>query len=83
MKRKFIKVFFAIMFAGAILFGCGQAGPQTAQAVNDPAFEIVSQERIDIKGYMDSKLTVVKHKETGKRFVIYTGDKKGGIVPLD
>lgn len=52
-----------------------------SEAYNEGAFELISKE--NLAGSADDKLIVVRHKETGKRFVIYQGYKKGGIQPLD
>ena len=43
-------------------------------------FETISQERV---GSYSDNVIIIKHIETGKRFIIYKGDSKGGIVPLD
>lgn len=45
-------------------------------------FETISQERVGSE-YYDDEIILIKHKETGKRFIIYNGGSKGGIVPLD
>lgn len=44
-------------------------------------FEVLSQEQPADDYYFD--LTIVRHKETGKRFIIYREGRKGGICPLD
>ena len=78
MKKKIIGVLILGLSLG--FTGCGgKVGSRKDVKDEIPQqFEVLSDERIDYGGVM-----IVKHRGTGKRFIIFHGDRKGGICPLD
>lgn len=63
-----------------VLSGCtGKKTEETNEDIKDSkAFEVESSD-----GFGLGNVYVIRHKETGKRFIIYSGYQKGGIAPLD
>ena len=80
MKKKIIGVLILGLSLG--FMGCGDKIGSRKDVKDEipQQFEVLSDERINC-GF--SGLMIVKHKETGKRFIIFHGDKRGGICPLD
>lgn len=78
MNKKLIALLLIII---TLLTGC-MAVETSYEEVDKKEFEILSEEGLYNDNFNDN-LTIVRHKETGKRFVIYSGARKGGIAPLD
>jgi hypothetical protein len=52
--------------------------------ISTQEFEVISRQNIkDFTGSNYDELYIVVHKDTGKKFVIFKGYRKGGIAPLD
>ena len=81
MKKKIIGVLILGLSLG--FMGCGDKIGSRKDVKDEipQQFEVLSDERINC-GF-SGKLIIVRHKETNKRFIIYTGGRKGGICPLD
>jgi len=80
MNKKITKLVALLLTMITLLTGCvlAQITSGSCEDVDKKEFEVLSEEDID-----NGNLTIVRHKKTGKRFVIYTGYRKGGITPLD
>lgn len=81
--RKKIIILMTICMIG-VLSGCSNnEGSTGAVEIDTKQFEVLSNESLGTVGDSDDELIIIKHKETGKRFIIYKGFRKGGITPLD
>lgn len=83
MKKKIISLLVLGLSIG--MMGCGGEKPVKEDKEEIPQqFEMLSNERVENEdGYCCFDLIIVKHKETGKRFIIYDDYRRGGICPLD
>ena len=77
MNKKITKLVALLLIIITLLTGC-MAVETSYEEVDKKEFEILSEE-----GLYNDNLTIVRHKETEKRFVIFRSAKKGGITPLD
>lgn len=79
MKNKTIKtlsIATICLIADLWINGCNDS---TTTVYNNSNFDVTSIDKINTTG----RLITIKHKETGKRFVIYKEGYKGGICQLD
>jgi len=80
MNNKATKLVALLLIMTMLLAGCVKVETTSRnEEVDKKEFEILSEDHF----HDNLHLTVVRHKETGKRFIIYTGYRKGGITPLD
>lgn len=49
----------------------------------DKEFNILSKESILSDGVADDEIIIIEHKETGNKYIVYRGYRKGGITPLN
>jgi len=75
MKKKIISVML-IGIVSLSLIGCGKE-----QKTLSENFKILSTDNLNTDD--NDELWIVQEKSTGKRFIIYKADNKGGIVNLD
>jgi len=79
MKKRIISLLILGLSIGMV--GCGDKTQIEKGKEEIPQqFEVLSNERTN---NIHGGLMIVKHKETGKRFIIFYGDRRGGICPLD
>lgn len=80
MKKKIIGVLILGLSLG--FTGCADKTEDKTNVKDENLnqFEVLSNGNI---GSFRGELIIVRHKETNKRFIIYIGDRKGGICPLD
>lgn len=83
MKKKIISLLILGLSIGMV--GCGGEKQVKEDKEEIPQqFEILSDKRVENEdGHCCFDLIIVKHKETGKRFIIYDDYRRGGICPLD
>lgn len=79
MKNKIIKILSIATICLTACFWISGCGNDTSTVYNDSNFDIESIDKTNATG----RLIIVKHKETGKRFVVYKEGYKGGICQLD
>lgn len=83
MKEKIISLLILGLSIGMMRCGGGKPVKEDKEEIPQQ-FEMLSNERVENEdGYCWFDLIIVKHKETGKRFIIYDDYRKGGICPLD
>mgnify|MGYP001186276349 CR=1 FL=1 len=83
MKKKLLALSLVIGL-GLSIVGCNNNHNVKADETDIPKqFEVMSKEVFNTNNIDKELLIIVKHKETGKKFVIFQGYRKGGICPLD
>lgn len=81
MNNKTTKLATLLLLMSMLFTGCTEVEKTSGnEGANKEEFEVISEDNLHKNSI---RLTVVHHKETGKRFVIYSGHKRGGIAPLD
>ena len=79
MKKRILSLLILGLSIGMV--GCGgEKQVEKGKEEIPKQFEVLSNESI---GVAYGELIIVKHKETGKKFIIYDGGRNGGICPLD
>ena len=80
MNNKATKLATLLLLMAMLFTGCTEVETTSGnEGANKEEFEVISEDKL----HNDIRLTVVHHKETGKRFVIYSDHKRGGIAPMD
>lgn len=83
---KKLKVITIILICLLVFSGCfyTRQGDVSRLLENKEDFEVVSKQRLaNITDDGADEFFILKHKETGKRFILFKGYQKGGITPLD
>lgn len=83
MKNKIIKTLSIATICLTACFWISGCGNSATTVYNNSNFDIESIDEVNTTNITNARLMVVKHKETGKRFVIYREGYKGGICQLD
>lgn len=79
MKRAIIA---AIILSMSMLVSCTDK-EDIYHIEKEKEFNVLSSESISGKGTTDDVIIIIEHKETGNKYIIYKGYRKGGITPLN
>lgn len=83
--NRMIVLMLTIVSLVMILVGCTKNNAETEEAANEieKEFEVIHSERIEGTGNVDDSIYILKHKKTGRQFILYKGYYKGSIIQID
>lgn len=76
MKKKIVAM---LVIAMTLMVGCVSNAEATIK--EEKAFEVISTEKSELS--VHGSLSVIRYKETGQKFVLYTTSDGSAMAPLD
>ncbi len=85
MKKINRMVVFMLTIVSLVMFlvGCTKNNAGTEENKIEKEFEVVHSERLEGTGNVDDSIYILKHKKTGRQFILYKGYHEGSIIQID